>query len=284
LGKASKVLVVDDDPQVLDMLARFLTRDGFEVITCAEGADALRLAREHRPGVITLDVLMKGMDGWQVLGDLKSDPLTNHIPVVMLTIADDKKKAITLGASDFLAKPVNPGKLAAVLDKFRSQSGEKSVLVVDDEEMNRDLLRRMIERFGWSVMEASNGLEALASLAESRPVLIMLDLMMPKMDGFEFIQKMRATKEWQDIPVIVLTAMHLTSEQRSELEAGAQKILSKSAFAKPNWGDILSEIVRTCTAGQDPARNVVFASDSGIKSGLTPPVLGVERKDACQLC
>jgi signal transduction histidine kinase/DNA-binding response OmpR family regulator len=266
LGKSSKVLVVDDDPQVLDMVARFLTRDGFEVIPCTEGSDALRLARENSPGAITLDVFMKGKDGWQVLSDLKSDPLTARIPVVMLTIADDKKKAITLGASDFLAKPIEPEKLAAVLNKFRSQSGKKHVLVVDDGEMNRDLLRRMIERLGWSVTEASNGMEALASLAENRPVLIMLDLMMPKMDGFEFLQKMRASKEWKDIPVIVLTAMHLTSEQRAELEAGAQKILSKTAFAKPDWGENLAEILRASTAEHAYTKSLNVACDCGIES------------------
>jgi signal transduction histidine kinase/DNA-binding response OmpR family regulator len=247
LDNPLKVLVVDDDPQVLNIVERFLTRDGFEVITCAGSEDVARLAREHCPGAITLDVFMKGKDGWQVLSDLKSDPLTASIPVVMLTITDDKTKAITLGASDFLAKPVDPEKLSIALERFRSQSGEKRVLVVDDEEMNRDLLRRLLERSGWSVKEAGNGIEALASLAESRPVLVLLDLMMPEMNGFEFIQKMRALKEWQDIPVVILTAMHLTSEQRVELEACTQKILSKTAFAEPGWADNLAEMVRSCS-------------------------------------
>ncbi len=250
-GEPLKVLVVDDDREVLDLMDRCLSRDGFQVTRCSVGGDALKLARELRPGAITLDVFMSDKDGWQVLSELKADPLTSEIPVIMLTISNDKTRAVSLGAADFLTKPVKPEQIAALLARFRLKAGNGNILVVDDEESNRVLLRRLLEKFGWTVTEACNGKEALLSLERDIPALIMLDLMMPEMNGFEVVQRLRASEKWRQIPIIVLTAMYLTPTQRAQLAAGVQRILSKASSAEPGWVGKLAELVRSCAIQND---------------------------------
>jgi CheY-like chemotaxis protein len=155
---------------------------------------------------------------------------------------------MTLGASDYLSKPIDAGQLTATLRKYEGVLAAGSVLVVDDEESNRDLLRRLLEREGWQVAEAANGREALDTVGQSVPALIMLDLMMPEMDGFEFLQVLRGSEAWRHIPVIVLTAMCLTPEQRHELEAKVYRVIPKAATAGPDWIAQISEMVYDCVA------------------------------------
>src|SRR5205823_6671445 len=157
------------------------------------------------------DVMMPGMDGWTVLYSLKADPATAHIPVVMLTIRDDKNMGYALGASDYLSKPVDRGQLLSVLRRYcGGQAG--TALVVEDDPPTRELLRHVLEADGWTVREAGNGREALQVIGEGPPSLILMDLMMPEMDGFELIKELRQHPKWGTIPVVVLTAKDLTLE------------------------------------------------------------------------
>jgi CheY-like chemotaxis protein len=185
-----------------------------------------------RPNAITLDVMMPGMDGWAVLTALKGDPDLADIPVIMLTIVDDKQLGFTLGASEYMTKPVDRERLAAVLRRFCGDRSVCSVLVVEDDSDTRVMLRRYLEREGWAVSEAQNGREALALMARVRPALILLDLMMPEMDGFTFVAELRKRIEWRTVPVVVITAKDLTPVDRLRLNGYVYKILQKGAYSR----------------------------------------------------
>jgi len=229
------VLVIDDDPAVRDLLQRFLSREGYSVACAAGGEEGLRLARELHPEAITLDVAMPHMDGWTVLSALKTDRETADIPVIMLTIVDEKNLGYALGATEFLLKPLDKERLLIVLKKCTPDAG-RLVLVVEDDEATRSYLRRILTQGGWNVAEAENGLTGLECLREHRqenlPQIILLDLMMPEMDGFQFIHALRSRDEWRAIPVIVLTAKNLTFEEKRLLEGCVAKILQKGSLSR----------------------------------------------------
>ena len=237
--RRATVLVIDDDPNVRDLMERSLAKDGYRVVTAADGARGLALAKELNPAVITLDVMMPGMDGWAVLTALKADPATAGIPVVMMTIVDDKNMGFALGAADYLTKPIDWPRLAGVLKKHRRASTAQTVLLVEDDLNTRDLLRRSMEKDGWSVMEAENGRIGLERLTEGIPALILLDLMMPEMDGFGFMQELRKREDCRGVPVIVITAKDLTEDDRRRLNGEVARILQKGATSTD---DLLSEI------------------------------------------
>ncbi|HXV97899.1 MAG TPA: response regulator, partial [Anaerolineae bacterium] len=226
------VLVVDDDPVVRDLMQRFLTKEGFRVQLAANGETGLRLAKELRPAAITLDVMMPGLDGWAVLTTLKGDPELADIPVVMLTMVDDKNLGYALGASDYLTKPIERDRLAAVLNKYRCEQPKCSVLLVEDDNLAREMMRRLLEREGWQVAEAQNGRIALEEVTKCQPELILLDLMMPEMDGFQFITHLRQLPGGQAIPVVVVTAMSLTEKERQQLNGYVTQILQKGAYSR----------------------------------------------------
>ena len=192
LATASVALVVDDDPAVRDLLARFLRAEGFGVLVAATGEEGLRLARQHHPALITLDVLMPGVDGWSVLSTLKSDPATADIPVVLLTILDDRDLGFALGATDYLTKPIERERLMALVRKYVPRDERRRALVIDDDAATREMLRRMLERDGWTVAEAANGQAGLERVAALPFDLVLLDLMMPQLDGFTFVERLRA--------------------------------------------------------------------------------------------
>src|SRR5262245_8503717 len=239
LEGAPTVLIIDDDPTELDLLQRLLRSEGLRSVTAASGAEGLRLARELRPAAITLDVMMPGMDGWAVLTALKADPNVADIPVIMLTIVDDKNMGYALGAADYLTKPIDWDRLAALLQKYRCAHPPCTVLVVEDDIDTRDMLRRMLTREGWAVTEATNGRVALEQVAASQPELILLDLMMPEMDGFAFIETLRQQDAWRSIPVVVVTAKDLTLEDRRRLNGYVERILQKGAYSRE---ELLREI------------------------------------------
>jgi signal transduction histidine kinase/DNA-binding response OmpR family regulator len=219
-AERNSVLVVDDDPAVRDLLSRFLAREGFHVVTAAGGEEGLQLARQLRPRAITLDVMMPQTDGWTVLHRLKSDPATADIPVVVLTIVEDRSLGYALGAADYLSKPVDRGQLLSVL-KRHCGSGPAgtatpagTVLVVENELETRTLVRRFLEGDGWVVREAASGREALGCVGLQPPALVLLDLMMAEADSFELLTELRQHPEWRSIPVVVLTAKELSPEDR----------------------------------------------------------------------
>ena len=236
----SVVLVIDDDPSARDLLKRSLNKDGFYVKTASSGGEGLRLARELRPSVITLDVLMPGMDGWAVLAALKAEPELAEIPVIMITIGDDKGMGFALGATEYMSKPIDRDRLLSILERYRIDQRRQSILIVEDDVNIRELMRRNLEKEGKVVIEAENGRVALERMAETCPDLIFLDLIMPEVDGFEFIAELHKNKkEWQTIPIVVITAKDLTDEDHLRLDGYVEKILQKDSY---NIDELLSRI------------------------------------------
>ena len=235
------ILAVDDDPAVLDILGRNLVREGYSVRTASTGKDALALARELQPRLITLDVMMPSMDGWSVLTALKADPATADIPVVMISIVDDRQLGFSLGAADYLTKPIDRDRLARILSKHTLGDHPRNALVIDDLRDNRAILRSLLEREGWDVAEAEHGRAGLDAIAERRPSLILLDLMMPVMDGFEFLRELRNRPDGREIPVVVVTAKELTPEEHNLLRACVENIVQKGAVTHE---DLLADIRR----------------------------------------
>jgi GAF domain-containing protein/CheY-like chemotaxis protein/anti-sigma regulatory factor (Ser/Thr protein kinase) len=246
---AGTVLVIDDEAAVRDLMQRFLAREGFRVVTAAGGEEGLQRAHELRPDAITLDVMMPGLDGWAVLSALKADPELADIPVVMLTIVDDRNLGYALGASDYLTKPIDRERLTAVLDKYRR---DLPVLVVDDDAEIRQLLRRMLEPEGHRVVEAENGRVALDRLRDVLPSVVLLDLMMPEMDGFEFVTEFRRQPAWRAIPIVVITARDLSREDRERLNGYVQKILQKGAYGRDELLVEVRDMVATSVARRRP--------------------------------
>jgi PAS domain S-box-containing protein len=238
-GQFGTVLVIDDDATARDLMRRYLEREAFQTVMAESGEEGLRLAREQRPDVITLDVMMPKMDGWAVLQEIKSDARLREIPVIMVTIVDDKNLGYTLGADDYMTKPVDREQLATVLQKYRCPHPPCPVLLVEDDETTRGMMRSMLERDGWCVTEAANGEEGLERVKECGANVILLDLMMPQMDGFEFIARLRRNEETRDVPVVVITAKELTAEERQQLTGSAQKVLSKGQFT---MDDLLRQV------------------------------------------
>ena len=224
--QAPLILVVDDDDAVRQVTTRFLAREGFSVATASGGREGLRLARELQPAAITLDIMMPDLDGWTVLAAIKGDPATAGIPVVLMTIVDERSRGYALGAADYMVKPIDWGGLAGVLHGICDSAG-RNVLVVDDDEALRAGLRHVLQRDGWQVAEAQNGRVALDRLAQSAPDVIVVDLMMPEMNGFELLDALRSSERWRDIPILVLTAKDLTPEDRTSLNVGLERILEK---------------------------------------------------------
>jgi CheY-like chemotaxis protein len=226
------ILVIDDDSSQRELMRRYLTGEGFTVDTARDGEEGLRLARQLLPMAITLDVMMPGMDGWTVLSLLKADAELAHIPVVMLTMMDDKKLGYALGASNYMTKPVDRKGLAAILRRYSCNGEPCTVLVVEDDLATRQMMRSMLEKSGWNVLEAENGRVAMAVLAEQRPTLILLDLMMPQMDGFEFAAEVHRNSSWRSIPVVVLTAKDLQAEDIARLNGNVHTILNKGGRSR----------------------------------------------------
>jgi signal transduction histidine kinase/CheY-like chemotaxis protein len=249
---APLVMVVDDDPNARDLLAATVRREGYRVIEATDGQTALALAREWRPDVVTLDVLIPRMDGWAVLTALKSDVELAEIPVIIVTVLADRGIAISLGAAEFLTKPVDRARLAAMLRQHVYGSGV--VLVVDDERESRDLARRHLDRLGWEVAEAEDGAGALSWLAQNpRPAMILLDLLMPGVNGFAFLEEIAKHPEWHGIPIVILTAMPLGAAERELLAGRTREVIAKGA-------DDLAQVLRRILARLPKAAEVAALS------------------------
>jgi CheY-like chemotaxis protein len=220
------VLVIDDDPVIHSLMKSFLNREGYTVTVAESGPAGLLRARELKPDVITLDIAMPGMDGWSVLSALKNDPAVREIPVVILTMTDNKDLGYALGVTEYLLKPIDRERLAAVLRKF-SRLSHNPILVVEDDPNTRDLLRSILTKDGWSVQTAENGRVALGIAGKTRPGLVLLDLMMPEMDGFAFLEEFRKLPSQEGVPVVVLTAKELTGEDRNRLNGYVNRIMAK---------------------------------------------------------
>ncbi|WP_299493023.1 DAHL domain-containing protein [Acaryochloris sp. IP29b_bin.137] len=222
------VLVIDDDEHARELTQRFLTNAGYKAVVTPSGLEGLKLAEEMMPDMIILDVLMPEVDGWSVLLNLKGNPKLADIPVIMMTMVDAEKVGFSLGATDFLTKPLQRKRLLELLDKYVGTADHNWMLVIEDDLPSQEMLGRLLEREQWPHKTAGNGKQALEILGtHGVPDLIFLDLMMPEMDGFEFLKVLRQKPEWQSIPVIVISAKDLTASERLELGDAVQSIHQK---------------------------------------------------------
>jgi signal transduction histidine kinase/CheY-like chemotaxis protein len=257
MQRSISVLVVDDDPVVHDVLATTLGKEGYHVLHAHDGNEALTIMRKTPPDIVTLDVMMPGIDGWSVLGIMKSEPGLEHIPVIMLTIVDDRNLGFSLGASEFMTKPVDRSKLIALLRKLTPSAGRSVVLVVDDDADVRRVVKSAIEGVGLKSAEVGHGRAALNWLDENPlPALVVLDLMMPEVDGFEFLERVRGDERFADLPVVVLTAKELTQAERNFLVERTLLVLSKGAQPITSLGRALAAI-----AGRNRGRQPNVARD-----------------------
>ena len=227
LGKT--VLIIDDDPTVSELMKRQLIKENYKVVVAPNGKEGIRLARDLKPDVITLDILMPEMDGWSVLRTLKADPEVSDIPVIMASILDEKNKGFSLGAADFLSKPVQKEYLMKSIRNLIGNKDNLKICLIEDDDSLRFTMREILEKQDVKIIEAENGKIGMSILQneEIKPDLILLDLMMPVMNGFEFLKTIRET-ELSTIPILVLTGADLSEEEKKFLSGETLKILEKS--------------------------------------------------------
>ena len=223
------ILVIDDDSAGCEVIARMLAREGLRAESATSGEEGIRRARELRPSLILLDVLMPNADGWTVLARLKDDPELAQIPVIMVSVTGQQTLGFALGAADYLIKPVQRDHLVQTIEKHLGKRPGQPILVIDDDATTRSMLRRLLERQDLQVVEAANGIEGLARMEDSGPALVLLDLMMPEMDGFAFLQALRARGPDAARPVVVLTAKELTQKEQQLLAGHAYKVIAKGS-------------------------------------------------------
>ncbi|MEW6752505.1 MAG: response regulator [Candidatus Latescibacterota bacterium] len=240
------LLAIDDDPQVISLIGQELEEEGYRVVGATGAVEGIERARQLRPCAITLDVLMPGMDGWEAIWRLKSDPRTCDIPLIVLSIVDDRDLGFRLGADEYLVKPVDRERLLAVLRRYASCSPR--ALVADDDPVAVDLVRQLLEEEGWQVDSAADGARALEAIGRQRPEVLLLDLVMPEVDGFEVLQRLRAAPATRDLPVIAITAGDLSQTERAELQRRAARLIEKGGLDRTR---LLSEL-RACLAALDP--------------------------------
>ena len=225
------LLAIDDDADVLYLLRENLSEAGYQVVGVRSGEEGVQQAKALQPFAITLDIMMPRKDGWQVLHELKSDPATRHIPVILLTIVDKKALGYQLGAADYLVKPLDRQAVLTVLNRLARQNGRsqsKRVLVVDDDTQVIDLVRQLLGESNYALDVATDGVAALAAIERQPPDVILLDLMMPRLDGFGVIEQLRT----RQIPIIVLTAKLLSHEELSWLHERVAQVVQKQGLAQ----------------------------------------------------
>ncbi len=235
------ILLIDDEPVNRQLMRKYLADEGWTLAFAESGAEGLLLSRKLKPKLICLDILMPGMDGWTVLSELKNDPELREIPVVILSMTDEKPLGYSLGASDFLTKPVEREQLVSVIDKYLQLSESQTVLVVEDDVMTSEMMAKLLGKDGYSVATAGNGRLALEKLAREKPGLILLDLMMPEMDGYQFLTELRKREEWSSIPVVVVTAKSIAAEESMRLQGYVKEVLQKGSFGPKQ---LLAEVRR----------------------------------------
>jgi PAS domain S-box-containing protein len=240
------VLVIDDEPTARDLLTRVLTREGFRVRTAADGPAGLKAAATAHPDIIVLDVSMPTMDGWAVLAALKADRELADIPVVIHSMIDNKGLGFALGAAEYLTKPVDRDRLITVLNRFTGAGAAGPVLVVEDDDDTRQAIGRALTSHGWPVAEAVNGRIGLEKMSAAKPAIVLLDLMMPEMNGFEFLAEVRKRPEWDDVPIVIVTAKELTAGDRDQLEGQVRQIVQKGQSRAEDMVREVRRLVAAC--------------------------------------
>ncbi|HCY86962.1 MAG TPA: hypothetical protein DHV36_17660, partial [Desulfobacteraceae bacterium] len=227
-GKNPTILVVDDDPEIQAIMSTELTNAGYICLTVGTGAAALKTAREKKPDAITLDILMPDMDGWEVLAELKKDQATRDIPVIIVSVSRDDATGYALGAVGYMTKPIRQETLIEEIRKLFSRLPSK-ILVVDDNPIDRQRLSSILASNDMSFQVAENGYECLDIIRKQMPDLLILDLVMPEMDGFEILATLRSEPAWAHLPVIIVTAKDLSQEERQLLDAQVAAVVTKGS-------------------------------------------------------
>ncbi len=247
------VLVVEDDPAAAELLTRQLERAGFGTDVARTGTDALKMALERKPAAITLDILLPDLDGWEVLTRLKREAATSEIPVVVVSVVDNPELGVALGALDYFVKPVPANELINRLSRFKfgRKAGEKPrILIVDDEAANREWLKRILEPAGFTVIQARGGREAIDLAKSRKPDLVMLDLMMPEVTGFDVVEALRADDRTKATPIMVLTAKLLTESDIRQLNGHVSTILKRGSTGASDLLGLLRQIVDSTATGR----------------------------------
>ncbi|MCK5719720.1 MAG: response regulator [Thiomargarita sp.] len=245
------VLVIDTDGEIRELFKQYLSKLGYSVAVAVDGKEGLHLAKKLRPDALILDVNMPGFDGWEVLSEIKSDSLLADIPVIMMSFEELKERGFALGATDYLTKPIKQNQLAVILEKYRiGDDSTGLVMLVEDDTFIRETVAEMVKNVGWRVFKAENGQVALDHINNKQPALILLDLMMPVMNGFEFLSHLRQNEKWNQVPVVVLTSTHLTAEEQAKLQSNAvETIFQKQDYSR----DDLLEYIHTLISDAKPA-------------------------------
>ncbi|MGH8167607.1 MAG: response regulator, partial [Woeseiaceae bacterium] len=252
-NEQGEILVIDDDPAVRDLVSRYLIKEGFGVRTASSGEEGLEIARRVNPDAITLDLLMPGVDGWSVLTQLKADPELANIPVVIVTILDNKDMGYTLGAADYLTKPIDQQRLVSIIRQHCGKRARAPILVVEDDADSRRLLCSMLKKEGWEVVEVEDAESALARVTRQEPAMILLDLILPGMDGFQFIEAINENRAWRKIPIVVVTAKDLSPDEHRFLNRSVQKIIKKGVYNRSELLDLVRTTMRANVAREEGA-------------------------------
>jgi len=242
-SKRKTILVVDDEPEMAAMISRYLLQEGYNTLTATSGAEALELAARERPFAVTLDIIMPDMDGWEVLQGFKKNPETKEIPVIIVSISEDKEAGFALGAVGYVTKPVSKKLLVSEIGKI-GKPGTRSIMIVDDNDLDRQQIRQIIEEEGLKPIVAEDGAACLELIKKQIPDVLVLDLMMPEPDGFAVLERIRSNPATRDLPIIVVTAKDLTEEDRKKLSGNVFSVLEKSAATSAT---LLAEIKRILT-------------------------------------
>jgi CheY-like chemotaxis protein len=231
------VLVIEDDPGAVRLLRTYLETEGYDVVVAADGEAGIAAAREVTPAAIVLDVLLPGIDGWEVLRRLKADVQLRDVPVVVATVVDERNVAMSLGAVDYFLKPVRPEALLARLGQYTFTTKVKhrtvKVLAIDDDPAARELVAEALRPAGFDVSVAASGREGLAMAADDPPELVICDLVMPDVDGYEVVDQLRANPATRDATILILTGQDLDVADRNRLNGKVAEILAKAGDPRP---------------------------------------------------
>ena len=245
-GPGPTVVVVEDDRRSFDLLRAYLEAAGARVVSARDGEEGLDTVRRLNPAGVILDILLPGIDGWEVLARLKADPRTTAIPVIVVSMLDERGRGFALGAAEYLVKPVGKEQMLAALYRAAAMPEQNhTVVAIDDDPLAIELVRANLETQGWTVLGAANGQEGLALIRERKPCAVLLDLLMPGMDGFEVVEALRAEPDTKSIPVVILTSKSMTQQDKERLQGRITYVARKTEFDLTG----LARLLRSATAG-----------------------------------
>jgi CheY-like chemotaxis protein len=243
---AGLVLLVEDNPQSIDLLSLYLRADGFEVAVASDGEEALALARQLQPAAIVLDILLPRLDGWDVLARAKADPSLAHIPVIIVSMLDERGKGFALGAAEYLVKPVSRDEVISALHRVRLPDplvhGAARVLAIDDDPMALELIEAILRPEGYMILKATGGAEGITLARQELPALVILDLLMPDVDGFGVVEQLWADPATARIPIVLLTSRSMTTQDKQRLNGHISYLARKGEFNRAAFVELVSTL------------------------------------------